>query len=55
MGRPKKFGEQTSTVAIRLPNSWISAFAYMADVKNPVTDLMRDALKQYLKKAGKLT
>lgn len=51
----RKIGEKpTKHVSLRLPEEVIEAFKQMADSKNPWRAIMRDALRQYLRKAGKL-
>jgi predicted GNAT superfamily acetyltransferase len=46
--------ELTEHVTLRIPRNWVEAFKGMADKENPWRAIMRDALKQYLKRLGLL-
>ena len=51
----RKIGNTKSVpVILRIPIEWWVAFGKMADEGNPVRELMRDALKQYLRRLGKV-
>lgn len=45
----------TQHVTLRIPENWVQAFKGMADAKNPWRAIMRDVLRQYLRKMGKLS
>lgn len=46
--------EPTQHVTLRIPGDWVELYKKMADAENPWRAIMRDALKQYLRKAGRL-
>lgn len=46
--------KRTQHVTLRIPENWVEEFKAIADAKNPWRAIMRDALKQYLRKLGKL-
>lgn len=51
----RKIGKTVSVpVILRIPAEWWAALQELADAKNPPRELMRDALKQYLRRMGKL-
>lgn len=51
----RKLGiDPTVHVTLRLEPETVEAFKRMADKENPWRAIMRDALKQYLRKLGKL-
>lgn len=52
MGRPRLWQEPTKPISVRIPVSWIAAYAKLSDEKNPPHDLMRDALKEFLERQG---
>ena len=46
----KRLGEgQSKTVSVRIPMDWWDRLKAMSDEKNPVRELVRDALRRFLK------
>ena len=49
----KKLSERGSkSISIRIPLDWWDRLLEMADERNPVRELVRDALKRYLRIEG---
>jgi hypothetical protein len=44
----------TILISLRIPVEYLEAFQSIADKKNPYRAIMRDALKQYLRRLGKI-
>ena len=51
----RKLGQEPTVILnVRIPGEWMRALAELADAKNPVRELVRDALKRFLKANHKL-
>jgi hypothetical protein len=51
----RRLGNKPSVIVkVRVPGEWWEALVSISDPKNPPRELIRDALKQFLRKSGKL-
>lgn len=47
--RPKLGAGKSEVVAIRIPVEWGEKLRGMVDEKNPLSELLRDAIRRYLR------
>ena len=49
MGRKRIGGERSVLVSFRIPGEWWAKLVGMADGKNPVRELLRDAVRRFIR------